>query len=279
MQRHLVLPARGRALVSTDLHGNLDDFTALRARFLTWLAQEPDTHWILAGDLVHGPDDASRGHALYGYEDASARLVREVTALVAAHPARVHVLLGNHDHGHVGGPHTSKFHLDEVEALELSMGAADKRALCTLFERALLAVALPCGALVCHGSPDDRLERLEDLDALSLDPARNDPYQAHVLASLLRSYGQTEARTARLLARLSAHLPFELTFVAHGHDKDEDGVFFEGRNQVCPVLFGARREARRHLLLDLEARYADAMALREGHEVLRVHTGDRRAST
>lgn len=244
---------------------------ALRARFEALRREEPDTHWILAGDLVHGPDDASRGHALYGYEDASARLVREVTALVAEHPTRVHVLLGNHDHGHVGGPHTSKFHPDEVEALELSMGAADKRALYNLFTPALLAVALPCGALVCHGSPDDRLERLDDLDALSLDPAHNEPYEAHVLASILRSYGQPEARTAKLLTQLSAHLPFALTFVAHGHDKDEDGVFLEGKNQICPVLFGARREARRCLLLDLEARYPDATALREGRELLRVH--------
>ncbi len=271
MRRHLVLPARGRALVSTDLHGNLDDFSALRARFHALRADDPETHWVLAGDLVHGPDDASRGHAIYGYEDASAVLVREVSALLARHPEHVHLLLGNHDHGHVGGQHTSKFHPDEVVALELAMGAADRRSLRALFEDALLAIALPCGALVCHGSPDDHLERLEDLDRLSLHPAENDAYGAHVLATVLGSYGQPEARTTRLLARLSAHLAFPLTFVAHGHDKDEAGIFWEGKNQVCPVLFGAHRAERRCLLLDLTARYPDATALVEGREVLRVH--------
>lgn len=273
MRRHLVLPARGRALVSTDLHGNRADFLALRARYETLVHERPETHWILAGDLVHGPDDASRGHALYGYEDDSAILVREVTKLCALYPGRVHVLLGNHDHGHVGGPRTSKFHTDEVAALESTMGAADKRALHKLFTEALLAIALPSGALVCHGSPDDKLERLEDLDRLSLVTGENDAYGEHVLATFLRSYGQPEARTKTLLEKLSRHLPFPLTFVAHGHDKDEKGIFFEGSNQVCPVLFGAFAHERRCLLLDLETRYPSAEALREGVEILRVHAG------
>lgn len=273
MRRHLVLPAQGRALVSTDLHGNRDDFAALRARFSALFADNPDTHWILAGDLVHGPDPATRamGHALYGYDDASSGLVHELASLRREYPGHVHLLLGNHDHGHVGGPHTSKFHLDEVSALEATMSANDLRALRTLFEEALLAIALPCGALVCHGSPDDTLERLSDLDQLSLQTGTNDAYGERVLASILRSYGQPEARTERLLAKLSAGLPFPLTFVAHGHDKDEQGIFWEGKNQVCPVLFGAYREARRCLLLDLSARYEDARSLREGVEVLRVH--------
>ena len=255
------------------MHGNRDDFDALRARFETLLAEDADTHWILAGDLVHGPDDATRslGHALYGYNDASVVLVREVSALKQKHPERVHVVLGNHDHGHVGGPHTSKFYPDEVHALESGMGAEDKRALYTLFGEALLAVALPCGALVCHGSPDETLERLSDLDTIALESGKNEPYRERVLASILRSYGQPEARTEKLLAKLSAHLPFRLTFVAHGHDKDENGIFWEGKNQVCPVLFGAYRAERRCLLLDLSARYEDGRAVREGSEVLRVH--------
>ncbi len=276
MRRHLVLPARGRALVSTDLHGSWDDFVALRARFEKLHAdadEESETHWILAGDLVHGPDDAEArsGHALYGYEDASPKLVREVAALLARYPDHVHLLLGNHDHGHVGGPHTAKFYPDEVVALEARMGADEKRVLRILFESALLAVVLPCGALVCHGSPDDTLERLADLDTITLDEGGNDPYRARVLASWLRSYGQPEARTAKLLTKLSRDLPFPLTFVLHGHDKDERGIFWEGKNQVCPVLFGAFREERRAVLLDLAARYPDGRALRDGFEVIRVH--------
>lgn len=273
MRRHLVLPARGRALVSTDLHGNLADFEALAARFEALVSEEPHTHWILAGDLVHGPDDttAASHHPLYGYPDDSARLVREVSELVARYPDRVHVLLGNHDHGHVGGPHTAKFHADEVAALEARLGSGERAALSALFARARLAVALPCGALVCHGSPDDTLERLEDLDTIDLDPARNDAYQRRVLATLLGSYGQPEARTARLLTKLSRTLPFPLTFVVHGHDKDERGIFWEGKNQVCPVLFGAFREERRCLVLDLERAYADAHDLRDGLEIVRVH--------
>ena len=87
---------------------------------------------------------------------------------------------------------------------------------------------------------------------------------------MLWSYGQAPDEMSALLARLSAE-GTPLSFVLHGHDKDEGGIFWEGTNQVCPVLFGARREERRCLVLDLEARYGDATALREGHEIFRVH--------
>jgi hypothetical protein len=41
----------------------------------------------------------------------------------------VHFVLGNHDHGHVGGPHPRKFHADEVEALEALRDGAEIRRL------------------------------------------------------------------------------------------------------------------------------------------------------
>ena len=59
--------------------------------------------------------------------------------------------------------------------------------------------------------------------------------------------------------------------VIHGHDRDEAGFFVEGGNQLCPVLFGAPRGARRYLRLDLAASYRGPADLREGAEILHLH--------
>jgi len=116
MSRHHILPPRGTLLVGADLHGNLDDLSRLQSLFLA----EPRAHLLLLGDLVHGPAGWTREHdpALYDYEDRSFEVVQRVHALRQAHPGRVHLVLGNHDHSHVGGEHTSKFHPDEAAHLE-----------------------------------------------------------------------------------------------------------------------------------------------------------------
>jgi len=203
---HLVLPGRGTLLVSTDLHGNLADFERLAALFEAALCEDSaGAHWVQLGDVVHGPDDAARAEKpeLYGYPDESLRIVEGLLAMQRAHPGRVHFVLGNHDHSHIGGPYTSKFHHDEVAYLEASASAAELAALRELLGEALLAVAAPCGLLLTHGVPDTSLERLEDLDALSLTGEGNDDRQEDVLRSLLTHYGQPDAIAAQVLAHVS----------------------------------------------------------------------------
>jgi hypothetical protein len=272
MSRHTWLPARGTLFVSTDLHGNGEDFRALRARFLHAVERDPQVHWAVLGDTVHGPDEASRSESpeLYGYPDESGAIVVELLGLRQRYPERVHYVLGNHDHAHIGGPRTRKFYDDEAATLEARLSSAERTALRALFTTAKLALLSPCGALLCHGSPDDTLRAAADLDAIPLEPARCDAYQRRVLATFLTSYGQRGEVTARLLQRLSAGCP-PLTFVVHGHDRDESGWFIEGDNQACPVLFGAPRAHKRFLRLDLSARYPSVHALREGVEILRLH--------
>jgi hypothetical protein len=269
--RFMWLPTRGRLLVSTDLHGNGADFRALRAIFLRLRETEPDTHWALLGDLVHGPDDFARQENpdLYDYPDESPALPGEILRLRREHPDRIHYVLGNHDHGHVGGPHTGKFYDNEVLHLESILDAEQRASLRELFCSAYLALAAPCGALLCHGSPDHALQRPTDLDDIPLELARCSPYQHRVLESFLRSYGQRGDVSERLLARFGTDPPLRL--VVHGHDRDESGYFTEGENQVCPVVFGALRQNKRYLLLDLSARYESVRDLREGIEVRRLH--------
>ncbi len=268
--RVLRLPARGRCLVSTDLHGDLDAFVALRARFVDLLRDDPASHWVQLGDWVHGPDPEtqSREPALYGYPDRSWAVLEALREAQARWPGQVHGVLGNHDMAHLGGRRTRKFHPDEAAFLESGLSAAQRVSLGTFLGGMFLAVVTPCGALLTHGSPDRRVVSLAQLAAMPLPP--HDAADQRALDSLLWSYGQPAEECAALLARLSAE-GTALTMVLHGHDKDETGWFVEGGNQGCPVIFGAPRAARRCVVLDLAARYPGIEALREGIEIVPVH--------
>lgn len=272
-QRHVVLPRAGVALVSTDLHGRYDDFCALRQRFLAERARQPPTYWVQLGDLVHAPDEAARREQpdLYDYDDGSMAIVDGFIALAAEHPGQVLFVLGNHDHAHIGGPHTGKFYDDEVAHLEAQLDRHQRQRLHDFFAGALLAVVAPCGVLLCHGSPDASLTDLRRLDDIALPGRGQTPAQRQVLQTLLCSYGQPDDVTRAMLASVSQAGGWDLGVVVHGHDRDEAGVFVEGRHQVCPVLFGAPRSHKRWVRLDLSAHYADALALRDGHEILRLH--------
>jgi hypothetical protein len=269
-----ILPSHGQLLVSTDLHGNREDFDRLLALFMRMReAAEQDgrgadtVHWALLGDLVHGPSPAARERdpIRFGYADDSPALVEALIELRTRWPDNVHLLLGNHDHGHIGGPHTAKFFADEVVMLERRMSPRAINRMQELFMDALLALAAPCGLLLCHGSPDDQLSSLDEL--AMIDPNEEPQLNRRaILRSLLTSYGQLGDTTDRMLKQISRP-GLELRVVVHGHDVDLDGWYTAHGNQACPVLFGAPPAKRRYLIIDLGARYERAEALREGSEV------------
>jgi predicted phosphodiesterase len=267
-----ILPERGRLLVSADLHGNLEDFERLRALFLESMQRRAATHWVLLGDAVHGPSEraAAEDPELHGFVDRSWEIVAELIQLTKRYPDRIHYLLGNHDHGHLSGRRTAKFHPDEVAALESRLSGFQIAQLRAFLERALLAAVAPCGLLMSHACPDGRLERLEDLDAVRYDPAANDPYHQHLLRTFLWPYGQPESAIDQLLETAS-RIGARIGVVVHGHDRDEEGWFIDGDHCLCPVIFGAPRHAKRYLSLDLAGRYRDVFDLRENREILRLY--------
>lgn len=267
MKRHLVLPDRGVLFVNTDVHGNLDDFLRMES---IWRA-EPDAHWVILGDVVHAPDDEARREKpeLYDYDDGSLAIVERILHLQGT--GRVHFVLGNHDHAHVGGKVTRKFHTDEVQALESKLDDEGRAKLRELFVPALLAVAAPCGLLLTHGSPARSLERLSDLDDVPLERTAMKYAHMAMLRPLLTAYGQPDDESREMLANVSRNAGLDLRVVVHGHDRDERGFFKEGMTQLCPCIFGAPRDAKRYVRVDLAARYDDVQALRDGIEILHLY--------
>jgi len=272
MKRHVVLPARGVLIVNTDVHGNARDFERVEAIFRAERALEPETHWVILGDIVHAPDPTARQSSpdFYDFDDGSMAIADRILALQAELPGHVHFVLGNHDHGHCGGPPTHKFYPDEVAALESTLSEPQRARLHGLCESALLAVAAPCGVLMTHGSPDTSLESLADLDDVPLAVADMTPAQKQMMRALLTSYGQPDHVCIPMLANASRAANVDLRVVVHGHDRDEKGFFHEGSHQVCPVIFGAAHPNKRYLRLDLGAKYEIAAEVREDFEILRL---------
>lgn len=277
-RRHLHLPRKGWVIVNTDLHGNGDDFRRLEQRFRERAARNSAVHWVILGDLVHGPNPAARARQpeLYDFEDESAFIVRRVCELRRELPEHVHFVLGNHDYAHIGGPRTQKFYPDEAAHLEQRMSTEEIEHMHALFRGALLAVSTECGVMMSHGAPDATLQSLHDLEPIEIPPLGPHPYHDAILSSLLFAYGQTGAVTAALLEQLSSEtMSVPLRVLLHGHDRAEDGFFREGGNQVCPVLFGARNAEKRYVELDLAGRYEHADDLRDGKEIRRLYAMDK----
>ena len=271
LPRVAVLPRQGTLLISADLHGNGGDFRALLKAFEGARALDPGTCWVLLGDAIHGPDEAAREREpeLYDFPDESWPIVKELDQLRARLPGNVIYVLGNPDLAQLGGPRTCKFHPDEAAHLESTLTDLEREQLLAFLSGSHLAVVAPCGALLTHGSPDDRLRSLESLGRIELPPRPEQIYEWDVLTSLLTSYGQPAEVTERLLATVRRSVP-GIIMVVHGHDRDPAGWFVEGGNQICPVLFGAPRGQKRYLRLDLGASYRTVADLRDGVEIVKL---------
>ncbi len=267
----LRLPAHGRLVVGTDLQGNLGDFRQL-LRHVEALGD--DAHLVLTGDLVHGPDDdtAAQWPDFLGtpYRDESPALIDAFVAAQARAPGRVHCLLGNHDHAHLGGPVTSKFHPDEAAHLEALLGPERTSAWRALAGGFPLVAVAPCGVVLTHGAPGADIASVADLEGLPYDRWRGDSidtfFRRHVLGPLLWARSARDELAAAFLAAVGG------TVAVFGHDVVREGFARDGPRQVCvSTSFGLIDAQKTYVELDLAARYADAAALRDGVELRRLY--------
>jgi hypothetical protein len=267
--RLLKLPARGRLVVGTDLQGNLRDFQQLMRHFEAL----DDAHLVLTGDLVHGPDEqtADQWPDYLGtpFRDESPALVDALIEAQARHQGRVHCLLGNHDHSHIGGPATSKFYADERAALDARLGTDGRERLRALIATFPLVATAPCGAVMLHAAPSAAFESAEQLETLELDGYGdwhfNDLLNVPLLGPLLWSRRATAAESARFLKA------FDGTVALYGHDIVREGYARDADDQLCfSTSFGLFDRDKVYVELDLAAHYQDAHALREGREILKL---------
>lgn len=274
MARVLRLPDKGRLIVCTDLQGCMRDFLRIVEVFEAALHRyRGDAHLLFTGDLIHGPHmDEHEWPDFLGeyYRDQSGDVVMAFAQLAARYPGRVHALLGNHEHGHIGGPHTAKFAADEVILLEQILGpAASARMRGVLHTFALAAIA-PCGAVFTHGAPAAQIDSLGDLEAADLSGTQYasplDVLDTPVVGKILWARSAKPAEAKRFLRALGA------TMCIYGHDVIPEGFECIGDEQmIVSTSFGVFDANKVYVSLDLAAKYKRVGDLRIGHEILPLY--------
>lgn len=270
----------GVAVIASDIHGNISDLDKIISIF----QEEPDAVLILLGDVLHGPRiDAATWASDYRhlgehYMDASAAVFRRLAALQAAQPGRVLVLMGNHDHAHVGGPRVSKFEEDEAAAAEATLSGPEEVAALRSWLRGLPLVAVSsAGVAFTHGAPPEQPLDAATLREVELEGYAEVPlYQMHRqgwLGEVLwrRGCGPEGGRVLlEGLAALAPELPCRV--VVHGHE-----IVYEGWEVEHPTVlnlstsFGMERGRKTWLRLDLGRSYEEAASLRPGVELLPLY--------
>jgi hypothetical protein len=270
MARVLRLPDRGRLLVCTDLQGCLRDYYKIVDWFMRARAEtRGDTHVLFTGDLVHGPHIAREDWPDFlgeYYWDQSGELVDEFVKLSERFPGHVHALLGNHEHGHIGGPHTAKFAADEVALLEYHLGPDRTERLCHIFNGFALAAVAPCGAVLTHGAPAADIASIDEIEQVDVNSfeceSPLDILEVPVLGPILWARSAQQERAREFLRAMGG------TISIYGHDVIPAGYERIGDEQiVVSTSFGVFDANKVYLDLDLGARYETVHALREGHEI------------
>ena len=85
--KYLKYPSKGKLIVVTDLHGNLNDYKEYLAK---WDSEDPDCYILFTGDLIHA----------YKKEDKSIEILEDVMEKSEKYD-NFNVLLGNHEWSHV----------------------------------------------------------------------------------------------------------------------------------------------------------------------------------
>ena len=274
MARVLRLPDHGRLLVCTDLQGCLRDFQRFVHIFEeALLAHQGNAHALFTGDLIHGPHiDPEDWPDFLGeyYRDASGEVIVGYAALAAQYPGRVHALLGNHEHGHIGGPHTAKFAADEVALLEQILGPAGTARMRGIIHTFAIAAVSRCGAVFTHAAPAAQIDSIADLEAADLSGAQYasplEVLDTPVVGKILWARSATEAEARRFLRATHG------TVSIYGHDVIPEGFETVGDEQiVVSTSFGLYDQNKVYVSLDLGARYRSVHDLRIGHEILPLY--------
>jgi hypothetical protein len=237
------------------------------------LANQGDAHVLFTGDLIHGPHlEPDEWPDFLGeyYRDASGDVMIAYAGLASQYPGKVHALLGNHEHGHVGGPHTAKFAADEVTLLEEILGPSGSARMRGIISTFALAAVSRCGAVFTHGAPAAVINSIADLESADLSgrayASPLDVLDTPVVGKVLWARSASEAEARRFLRALGG------TISIYGHDVIPEGFECVGDEQmVVSTSFGVFDSNKVYVSLDLGARYRTVHDLRIGHEILPLY--------
>jgi len=230
----VTLPCRGRAMVVTDLHGNLDDFKKIMTLWGECFNRK--CHLVLTGDFIH---------AMGRENDHSIDILEEVQYYSHKY-ANFHPLLGNHEWAtltkvliYKGGENQN---LNFEELLKKTFPDAWEEKLeeyITFFQTLPVAVRTDNQIFISHAGPPKGVISLDDI----INITKNGYLDNQPLYELLWSRDSSKKDVNRFLEKVDCRA------MVVGHTP-VDGYKLKGNLLIVSSSFGKGKKA--YLELDLE---------------------------
>lgn len=157
------LPLKGKALIITDLHGNLEDYERYMDIWKEF--EDKNNHLILTGDFIHSCN----------LNDGSLEIIDSLKWHFE-NEKNFHILLGNHEWAQIIDESVYKFGLNQTQEFEDLVyqkygNSADRRMIeyKKFFKNLAVAVKTDNKVLISHAGPSPHLYSEDDIKYISND--------------------------------------------------------------------------------------------------------------
>ena len=238
----LRLPKKGKALIITDLHGNLEDFYEYQSIWNDF--GKNGNHIVITGDLIH---------SFYPQKDGSIDILESI--ITEFERDNFHVLLGNHEWSHITNipvykaGQNQKSHFETL--LKERFGCKWQEKLDyykKFFKKLPLAIKTANRVFISHAGPSNNIKNLEEINITSSNKYHED----------LTVYGMLWTRYDNLneIELLNFLNKVKCNVSVVGHTK-VDGYQLMGEKQI--ILSSSYSKGRKaYLELDLEEEIGNA---------------------
>ena len=241
------LPSKGKTLIITDLHGNLEDYE--RYMDIWRKFKDKNNHLILTGDFIHSCN----------VNDGSLEIIDSVKTLYE-NDENFHILLGNHEWAQILDESIYKGGLNQTQDFKglVYKKYGDKTAekmeyYKKFFKTLAIAVRTENKVLISHAGPSKHLKSKEDIKNIS----NNDYSNNLVLYDIVWNRNMECSRN--YLDPFLEHLNCNTSIVGH---TPVDGIELVGNQLIVSSSFGTDRKA--FVELDLEEE------INNGHDLLKM---------
>ena len=246
-EKLIELPHKGKALIITDLHGNLEDYERYMEIWNEF--KDKNNHLILTGDFIH---------SCY-VNDGSLEIIDSLKMLYE-NDENFHVLLGNHEWAQILDESIYKGGLNQTQDFKVLVykkyldKTAEKIEFYKKFFKTLaIAVRTQNKVLISHAGPSPHLKSEEDINNIS----NNDYTNNLVLYDLVWNRNMECSRN--YLDPFLKYLNCNASIVGH---TPVDGVELIGNQLIVSSSFGTERKA--FVEFDLEEE------IKNGHDLLKM---------
>jgi Icc-related predicted phosphoesterase len=234
-EKLIELPLKGKALIITDLHGNLEDFERYMEIWKEF--NNKNNHLILTGDFIHSC-----------YEiDGSLEIIDSVKKNYEREK-NFHVLLGNHEWAQIIDESVYKGGLNQTRDFQNLIynkyeDQADKKleSYKKFFKTLAIAIKTDNKVLISHAGPSPHLKSEDDIKNIS----ENDYSRNCVLYEMVWNRNMECSRN--YLDPFLKHFNCNASIVGH---TPVNGVELHGNQLIVSSSFGMGRKA--YVELDLE---------------------------